>query len=461
LAKEAAIKSEVVTFDGTSSELRGAVEKISAKLSGQKLIFQEGKFGENASSWQLGGTLINVSFSSSPDKSAVLIDGQFLCTTPCQKNIAEGNHEIQMGHEFYLERKEIIMIKKPQTGKKQELEWSLKPDFGWVTVNSNKSGLAITIDGKVVGKTPITKHRINRGPHQIESENNCYLKTGENFIVERGIEKVINIDLVERESAIEVYAADEAKNDLDAEVFVDGKLVGTTPLKSKISLCSKNIEIKKAGTETFSQTLNLIEQKIETISAILKREKVETTISSNPAGVEVFVDGEFICKTPCNTGVYSGERKITLRKDGYEEKIEKKEIAAGTNLLFTLKKDEKNYEYPYKWYGISALGVSGISLITGLIFNKKATDSLESAKSDYSKYINAETPEDSSKYWSKYKGNQDKYETNKKYRNIFYGISGAFAVTGVICFLFKKEIPKDQAFYIDPETKTVGMIFKY
>ncbi len=40
---------------------------------------------------------------------------------------------------------------------------ALQPDFGWLTVTSKPAGLQVTVDGKAVGATPLTRHELAPG----------------------------------------------------------------------------------------------------------------------------------------------------------------------------------------------------------------------------------------------------------------------------------------------------------
>ena len=56
------------------------------------------------------------------------------------------------------------------------------------------------------------------------------------------------------------------------------------------------------------------------------RPKNRATIAGNVDGARVFLDGEFVCETPCTVEVPVGdstEHEIVLRKDGYIEVMTK------------------------------------------------------------------------------------------------------------------------------------------
>ncbi len=263
--KRAGVQSWVEKFNCTEKGLYGAIDGFRFGGKRRSGSFQSGKIGETVEEWDVGtGEETIVNFESHPAGAVVMVDGKIKCQkTPCSKMITQGKHEISMQLENYVEQTKGTDIKKGT-----KIRYTLEPDFGYLTVRG-KHEVELKLDGEKIGKIPISKRVINPGAHQIEHTDECYYQSGEKFQIKRGDNKEINLELNPKESAIKVTARDDKGNDLEADVFVDGKKVGTAPGTFKIPLCSKEVAVKTKKGE-FKQNLTLQEKEVSTVDAILK-----------------------------------------------------------------------------------------------------------------------------------------------------------------------------------------------
>ncbi|HPS31641.1 MAG TPA: PEGA domain-containing protein, partial [bacterium] len=265
--KNAGVFSWESKFDCSEKAVYLAIDEF--RFDGKKSVgssFQEGKIGEAVEDWEVGtGEETIVKFESVPSEAVVMADGRIICQkTPCSKQLATGKHEIVIQKENYLPKAKVFDIKKGQSIKAE-----LEPDFGWLTVKGQYP-VELKLDGEIIGTIPIEKKIINPGAHEIEHTNSCYYQSGEKFTIKRGEAKEITIELNPKESAIKVTARDEKGNDIEADVFVDSKNVGTAPGVFKIPMCSRNLLVKSKGIE-FNRKLELQEKKILKIDASLKK----------------------------------------------------------------------------------------------------------------------------------------------------------------------------------------------
>ncbi len=270
LAQEATVKGAKSEFDGSENGLKSAIAITVALIGGKKKgsTFQEGKIGEQVEAWEIGqGEETIVKFDSVPTGAVVMVDGKLLCqTTPCSKMLTQGKHEITVQKENYLPKTKVFDIVKGRP----PLVAELQPDFGWITIDANWTGIDIVLDGKSIGYTPIATMALNPGPHQVEAKHSCFYQVGEKFVLARGETKNIYLDLQSREAAIKVTAQDKDGNDLVADVLVDDKKVGATPSTFKVSACAEKILVR-ANAGQYEQKLVLEEKKISTVNAVLKK----------------------------------------------------------------------------------------------------------------------------------------------------------------------------------------------
>jgi hypothetical protein len=142
-----------------------------------------------------------------------------------------------------------------------------------------------------------------------------------------------------------------------AEIYVDDRLVGTTPLGEPIANLTAGphiLRVTKPGYADVNQFVDVIYKRNSTITVDLENatisglivEQVSTTgfgtlfiVASQP-GVEVRVDGEPKGPTPLDPieKVEAGQRRLSLRKEGFEPFAEEVEVVADqrTELAITL-----------------------------------------------------------------------------------------------------------------------------
>jgi len=63
---------------------------------------------------------------------------------------------------------------------------ALQPDFGWLTVTSKPAGLQVTVDGKAVGATPLTRHELAPGGYKVLVTDPRYYDQGKTVRIVRG-----------------------------------------------------------------------------------------------------------------------------------------------------------------------------------------------------------------------------------------------------------------------------------
>ena len=223
---------------------------------------------EHAAKWEVGGgDLVIVPFSSDPPGAVVMVDGKLACqdtSQGCSKDLSIGAHTVSMQKKRYLERTETVVVKKGT-----KVSWKLIPHFGWLTVSSMPSGLAVKINGQEAGRTPLPRRELAPGRYEVLVTDRCHYDQGKRVTISKGDEKTISVRLKPRQGAVQVSAVDKKGNSVPAEVLVDGKRVGQTPGTFKVSICAKALEVRSKEHGTFKQGLSVRERKVAPIQAKL------------------------------------------------------------------------------------------------------------------------------------------------------------------------------------------------
>jgi hypothetical protein len=345
----------------------------------------------------------------------VRIDGKMLCeSTPCEKVVDEGDREIIVQKDLYSTKKQIVTV---QRGKSIQIK--LEPNFGWLEIESKYDGINVVLDGKNIGKTPIQKRQITPGAHLIEPQGECFNTVPEQFVAEKGRTHTINLGVQQKEAAIQVTAKDDKGNDLEADVFVDGKNVGAAPGKFKIPMCSKEVVVRKEGYEDFRKPLYLDEKMEISINPIIKPQK--NSISE----MEL-----------------AGSRDFNRKHDYSVKGIEYSESGK--------RADDVKYKKtrPLVKVGVTFVVVSALSLGGALISNYLISLQNDDAK----KYYDPENTASAKEYL-------DGANDSKLARNILYGTSAGFFALSIPMFFITKEQPV--AVYVDDKGFMLSYNFKF
>lgn len=104
-----------------------------------------------------------------------------------------------------------------------------------------------------------------------------------------------------------------------ARIAVDGKALGNAPGEFTIAPGKHTIAIAAARYQPFSGELDVVgEGKSQTFTPKLVPAWAEVSVSSEPAGAKLFVDGEERGVTPLTTQVLAGNHPVELRMEGFK-----------------------------------------------------------------------------------------------------------------------------------------------
>nr|WP_319540232.1 PEGA domain-containing protein [uncultured Methanospirillum sp.] len=198
------------------------------------------------------------------------------------------------------------------------------PETGYISVISSPSGATVLIDGTESGVTPVilTIPNANTPPHIITLQ-----KTGfQNWTTtvtqnpEPGTAETISATLTDGTGSGTIQVTSDPAG---ATVTCDGTDTRTTPhTYQEVSPGRHEIAISLDGYLPYSTTISVASGAESVVSAALTQEKTKTTgslsVSSDPTGATVTIDGTQTKKTPCTyTNLQPGTYSVEIKKAGY------------------------------------------------------------------------------------------------------------------------------------------------
>lgn len=262
--------------------------------------------------------------TSEPAGAEVILNGQNQGVTPLLRaGIASGMHQVVIRYPLYHDHEESFLI---SDGDEKQLDVTLKPAFGSLTINSDPQGAKVIIGGREVGTTPYHNPQQPSGTYILRLEKELFADyRGEVTIIDgRPIER--NIPMIPNFGTLNVTAE-------QSEIYLNGQKTGTGSYTAQLppgryELMASREYYYEAHREVF-----ITVGRTENITLTPEPRLGAVNISSQPfetRGAEVYIDGEPIgYTTPASFPVLMGSREITLRKTGYLDATRRVEVREG------------------------------------------------------------------------------------------------------------------------------------
>ncbi len=158
----------------------------------------------------------------------------------------------------------------------------------------------------------------------------------------------------------------------DAEIFINGELVGLTPMDKpiKVEAGQHTIKIVRPGYTPFLETVEvppgrrpfLVEALMLPISGIF-------TIRTAPQGARISVDGRFIGQSPFNGEIDEGQRVLEIAAPGYKVHSVTMPVVGGESyeLDVTLELQPEVEPFYTTWWFWTGVGVVALGTIVTVV----------------------------------------------------------------------------------------------
>jgi hypothetical protein len=250
-----------------------------------------------------------VAVESAPEEGArIFIDGKDSGRkTPATiKGISCGQHTVELKKKGFVGEKKIVGV---TSGEVVKARVNLAPNYAPLEIRTQPSGATISINGRKAGKSPIRIKRMTAGEHTVVAKMPDYHDTTRKFKLLPGKRLDLNIKLRPAFGSIRITA----KRIKDAEVFVDGDGLGTTPIELKRIVSGPHtIRVVKEGYKPYKTKVNIRDGRETVVTAVLKPNFGTLVITSKPAVANVTIDGKPRGKTPLSVKLEPGDHDVVV-----------------------------------------------------------------------------------------------------------------------------------------------------
>jgi hypothetical protein len=321
-----------------------------------------------------------------------------------------------------------------------------RPRVSVIDVSVSPEGADIFINDKPVGKAPAQIDIYEFGPVKVQIKKDGYLD----------FEQVVDVsdNYYEIKATLEKASMLVIKsNPSGAEVYVNDKLVGKTPITlPKLKKAKHTVKLALKDHQDFVQEVDLSQTDKSEIDVKLEKMRCEFNITGVIGNADVFIKGDNFAqkfeRLPLrNFKLEYGEYEIAISKVGYYEFRQRVSVnQPQLNLPVDLRKKSKSrsvimslflpgtgqiymgrQKLGYPLLGLSIVGASS-SIFTFIKYNQ-----FNNAYIDYrNKYLSATKPEDIENYYSLMMKN---YNDMKNFKNYFLISAGVTAGVWIFNFI--------------------------
>ncbi len=247
-----------------------------------------------------------VIIDSEPSGAHVQMNGKEIGDTPVLlSDLALGSYSATVQMQGYT-RRDISW--KVQNGRPILINVPLMNNIGTLSLTSDPDSAEIEIDGKTYGYTPF-KDSFEQGQHKIRLTKDGY----------KPYEKIVT---VKRDETTDVAAALEmlpGSLSLDSEptgaaLFINGIDYGVTPYKrDSIEAGDYTVRMTKDGFDTLEQTVTVHPGEPMERTFTLEANTGSIVLTVNPPGVNIYLDGKFICRTEAESKSRDVSKRVTVK----------------------------------------------------------------------------------------------------------------------------------------------------
>ncbi|HUJ28277.1 MAG TPA: PEGA domain-containing protein [Myxococcales bacterium] len=201
------------------------------------------------------GTGSRLTLTSTPQGAKVAIDGKDVGISPWSGDIRPGNHKVAVAADGFVREERVVQV---QPSRDSDVTFALNraPGPGKLHVESEPPEAVVAVDGQQSGSTPNTVD-VPPGDHTLEVTLEGYKTIQQQFTIDPGQALSLKLALQQAVEGQVPPLIAVASDPAGAQLFVDGKSIGPTPIKARSTPGAHEIKLSLDGYITRTGKIHL------------------------------------------------------------------------------------------------------------------------------------------------------------------------------------------------------------
>ncbi|WP_043317687.1 SUMF1/EgtB/PvdO family nonheme iron enzyme [Microbulbifer sp. HZ11] len=197
----------------------------------------------------------------------------------------------------------------------QTLKASLRPAWANVHITSNPAGATVSVEGKILGTTPLTAELV-QGDRLVDISLPQHKTVQVPVPVTAGVDQTLQtVDLSAADGTLRVVSTPPG-----ASITVNGEYRGQTPMDLDLASNSRHqLRFFLDGYSTVERAVDVRAGDLRDMTVQLVPVFGKVAITSSPADAQVFIDGKLAGTAGQTFTLPTRSHSIVVRKAGYED----------------------------------------------------------------------------------------------------------------------------------------------
>lgn len=248
------------------------------------LVFQLGTLSLSGPAWAQEDETGLLKVTASVDGAQVYLDNALVGEAPLTTYAPPGPHTVRVSADFHDPFVRRVTVVADRT---TELTASLLPGNGTVEFAVEPTGAQLTLNDRDEYKTPVRLRELSPGTYSWRLDADGYEPASGEFTFETGVNLLIVQELQSSRGRFSVASRPEG-----ASVFLDGELVGTTPLELEgIAPATHQVLLELKGHAAVIRTVDTSDGSKGVVDARMPESGASLTVKTNSSDAAVRLNG--------------------------------------------------------------------------------------------------------------------------------------------------------------------------
>ena len=251
---------------------------------------------------------LQINHTATSEGAELYVNGKYITDVPAKVALAPGRQSVVLKKPLYLDYKASVTI---VSGEVSTLSLEMEKNYNYVSITAPIDA-QIVLDGKVLGAGKWYGN-LECGEYTLQARKEGYMPSSMKLKVELG--RTMTVALPELK-AVEGGLTVGCNQD-NCMVYVDGRYVGNTPLKTNVRIGDHCVKVDLPNGTSQEKMVTIVEGKVTAVQ-IEGQPIYPVSLTTNISDVEMQIDGRFYDYVNIPKTLTAGKHEVRVTSDGYK-----------------------------------------------------------------------------------------------------------------------------------------------